>query len=230
MKHFLKYLIFCTALAAVSCDSSDEDPSVDNSKLYLPLKPGQFQIYDVSEIVYTLGVPETLRYELKTVITDSFPNSEGRFTYVMQRSKRNEGEQNFKPLDTWSVRPGIHEIVVQEENISFVKIKLPAEKNAEWDGNLFNTLGQDMYLLEEVKAPFSLSGATFDDCLIINQNDNQDYVVFLDQRKEIYAKNTGLVYKESTLLNYCTVGGCLGQQEVESGTIYKQMIKSHGVE
>ncbi len=230
MKYFLKYLIFCAAVAAVSCDSSDETPPVDNSKLYLPLRPGQFQMYDVLEIVYTLGVPETLKYELKTVITDSFPNSAGGFTYVMHRSKKSEGEQNFIPLDTWSVRPGTHEVVVQEENISFVKIKLPAERNIEWDGNLFNTLGEDPYLIEEVKASISLNGLTFDDCLIINQNDNQDYVVFLDQRKEVYAKNAGLIYRESTLLNYCTVGSCLGQQEVESGTIYKQTIKSHGLE
>jgi len=230
VKHFLKYLIFCTAIAVASCDSSDENPRVESGKDYFPVRLGQFQVYDVLEVVYTLGVPETLKYELKTVISDSFPSATGGYSYVMQRTRRNESEQNFSPLDTWSVRIGDREVVVQEENISFVKINLPAEKNAEWDGNLYNTLGEDVYLMEEVKAPYALDGISFDDCLVINQNDNEDFVVSLDQRKEVYAKQTGLIYKESTLLNYCTVGGCLGQQQVESGTIFKQTIKSYGLE
>lgn len=230
MKHFLKYLIFCASIAAVSCDPSDENPMMDSGKQYFPLRLGQHQVYDVLEIVYTLGVPETLKYQLKTVIADSFPNAAGGFTYVMHRSKKSDDGQDFIPLDTWSARVETQGVVVQEENISFVKIKLPAEKDAEWDGNLYNTLGEDAYLMEEVQISFSVDGATFDDCLVINQNDNQDYVVSLDQRKEVYAKNTGLIYKESTLLNYCTVGGCLGQQEVESGRIYQQTINSHGVE
>jgi hypothetical protein len=230
VKHFLKYLIFCAAITIASCDSSDERGLLDASKDYQPLQTGHFQLYDVLEVIYTLGVPETLKYELKTVISDSFPNATGGYTYVMQRSKRNEGQQNFFPLDTWSIRVNDSEVVVQEQNISFVKIRLPAEKNVEWDGNLYNTLGEDFYLIEDAKTPYELNGTTFDDCVVINQNDNNDYVVYLDHRKEVYAKHTGLIYKESTLLNYCTIGGCLGQQQVESGTILKQTIKAHGLE
>lgn len=230
MKHFLKYLLVSITIAVVSCDSSDENRPSISGKDYFPLQKGLFQIYDVEEIVYTLGVPETLRYELKTVMTDSFPNAAGGYTYVIQRSKRNEGVEDFSPLNTWSARIDGREAVMQEENISFVKIKLPVVKNNEWDGNLYNTRGVDDYLMEEVKTSYTLNGETFDDCIVINQNDNQDFVVFMDQRWEVYAKNIGLVQKKSTQLNYCTVGGCLGQQQVESGTIYTQTIKSHGVE
>lgn len=230
MKHFFKYLIFCVLFALVSCDSSDDSPAIDSGRDYFPLRLGQFQVYDVLEVVYTLGVPETLKYELKTVITDSFPNAAGGYTYVMQRGKKNDGQTEFIPFNTWSARISPREVVVQEENVSFVKVRLPVEKNAEWDGNLYNTIGEDIYLMEEVKASIDLNGLSFEDCLVVNQNDNEDYVVSLDQRKEVYARETGLVYKESTLINYCTVGECLGQQEIESGTIYKQTIKSHGLE
>lgn len=230
MKHFLKYLILAVAIAVVSCDSSEENLQLDSGKDYYPLRQGVFQVYDVLEVIYTLGVPESLKYELKTVISDSFQNAVGGFTYVVQRSKRNEGEQNFTPLDTWSARVDTHEVIVQQENIPFVKIKLPVKKGEDWDGNLYNNLGTDDYLMEEVKVPYPIEGETFDDCVVINQNDNEDFVVFLDKRTEVYAKHTGLIYKESTLLSYCTVGSCLGQQQIESGTIYTQTIKSHGVE
>jgi len=230
VKHFLKYLVVLVAIATVSCDSSDENPPFDSGKDYFPLRKGTFQIYDVVEIQYTLGVPETLKYELRTVVTDSFPNAEGGFTYVILRSKKDEGQPDFLPLNTWSSRIEERQVVTQEENISFVKIKLPVAKDDEWDGNLYNVLGEDTYLMEEVKTSLAVNSVTYDDCIVINQNDNQDFVVFLDQRKEIYAKHAGLVYKETRLLNYCTVGPCLGQQQIESGMIYTQTIKSHGVE
>jgi hypothetical protein len=230
VKHFLKYLILTVAIAVVSCDSSEENPQIDSSKDYYPLRQGLFQVYDVLEVVYTLGVPETLKYELKTVISDSFPNAVGGFTYVTQRSKRNEGEQNFAPLDTWSARTDTHEVIVQEENIPFVKIKLPVKKGEDWDGNLYNNFGTDDYFMEDVRVSYALEGESFDDCIVVNQNDNEDFVVFLDQRTEVYARHIGLIYKKSTLLSYCTVGSCLGQQQIESGTIYTQTLKSHGVE
>jgi hypothetical protein len=230
VKHFFKYLIFYTAFAIVSCDSSDEGPSIERGTAYFPLRVGQYQIYDVDETRYTLGAPETFTYELKTLVSDSFPNSAGGFTYVIQRSKRDAGSTEFVPLDTWAAREEEGGIVVQEQNKSFVKIRLPIAANLEWDGNVYNTDGEDLYLMEEVGTSYSIDGQTFDDCIIINQHNNEDFVVFLDQRKEVYAKHTGLIERQSTLLTYCTVGDCLGQQQVESGVVYRQTIKSHGVE
>jgi hypothetical protein len=230
VKHFLRFLIVLVAIAFVSCDSSDENPSFDAGEEYFPLEKGNFQIYDVVSIEYTLGVPETLRYELKTMVVDSFPNPDGNYTYVIHRSKRNEGATEFSYLDTWSARKNSREAVMNEENTTFYKIKFPIVKGDEWDGNLYNAKGEDTYAMEDVAFTFTGNDTNYEDCIVINQNDNQDFVVTLDQRKEIYAKNIGLVYQEVRVLNYCTVGSCLGQQQVESGKIYTQTIKSYGVE
>ena len=58
---------------------------------------------------------------------------------------------------------------------------------------------------------------TIPNTLTVIQEDNQDFIVSLDQRREIYAQGVGLVMKEVILLNYCTNPDCIGQQIVESG-------------
>lgn len=230
MKHFIKYLIVVVSILAVSCDSSDDETPRDTGTAYFPLRKGLFQIYDVQEIKYTLGVPETLVYELKTVVTDSFKNAQGNYSYVIERSKRNAGQIDFSYLDTWSARRDNREAVMNEENISFLKLKFPALKGEQWNGNLYNSIGEDTYLLEATDAPFVSNGIEYSDCLVIEQHDNQDFVVALDIRKEVYAKDIGLVYRIADQLSYCTVGTCLGKQQVETGVMYMQTIKAYGIE
>lgn len=218
-------------LVAVSCDKSVQPAIPSIGKEYFPLRVGYFQTFDVNEIRYQLRIPETFIYELKTQVVDSFP-SEGGYTYVILRSKRNTANETWEYVDTWSARVNNREVVVNEENISFLKIKLPVSVGVTWNGNLYNDDEVQEYLLSDTHIPFAAGGQNFSDCIVVTQADSNDFIVFLDERQEIYAKSIGLVYKESTQFKFCTstAEGCLGQQIIEDGVVYKQTITSYGVE
>jgi hypothetical protein len=227
LKHFVKYLGGLLILAA-AC-TSDEFTPADRGLDYFPLKIGFYQIYKVDSTGYSeVSVPKTLAYELMTEVTDSFPNSEGSFTYVISRYKRSDSSSPWLDFDTWSARINDREVVVSEGNIPYIKLTFPVKENSEWDGNKFNSKEEDEYEIITYKKPFSVGGTTFEQTITVEQESNDDFIVYLDEREEIFAKGAGLIYKTITQLKYCVDDNCRGQQVIESGTIYKQELIEYG--
>lgn len=219
--------MLCGVIAAVACQSTDPEKISDRD--YLPLQKNIFQIYDVMSITYTdLNPPETLAYQLKTEVVDSFPNPEGDYTYVLHRSKRADSTSTtWASFDTWSARVDGQQAVVNEENIPYIKIAFPAVNGKTWNGNAFNSSDENTYKISDARKPFTTRGNTYNDCITVVQN-SDDNLVSTDVRKEIYARHIGLVYVEKTQLNYCTDIDCFGQKLIKDGLVYKQTIRSYG--
>lgn len=227
MKHFSKYLLGLSILA-ISCTSGEFKP-IDKGFDYFPLKTGFYQVYRVNSITYSgLTEPETLAYELMARVTDSFPNPEGNHTYVISRFKRPNASSPWLNLDTWSARVTGREAIVNEGNVPFVKLFFPVKANITWDGNKYNSMNEDTYQVIAFQQPHTAGGTTFEQAVTIEQENNEDFIVFLDQRKEVYAKDAGLVGKEVTQLSYCVKDQCRGQQIIETGIIYKQELIEYG--
>lgn len=218
---------------ALSCESENNNVTVKDLPVdYFPLRKGSFQIYDVHKVEYTLGVASERDYQLKTVLVDSIDRGDGTYSYVQYNYEREPGGQNWTYVSTWAVQADERELIVNEANTSFLKYKFPLANGYAWNGNAYNSMEADEYTMEEVKASKTLGNITYDDCFVVNQNDNQDFIVFLDQRMEIYARNIGLISKEVKQLHYCTDSnsGCLGQRVVEQGVELTQTLLTHGHE
>lgn len=227
MKQFYNYL-FLMVVALYGC--GDDEPMIKASDLeYFPLQTGFYQIYTIDETIYTeLDPPQEFSYELKTEVVDSFANLEGGITYVMYRSTRTTENDPWVFKETWSSKTNAQYIVLVEGNISYIRIALPAFKNKEWDGNALNSLGEDIYRIESKGKSYSLSDALeFQDALVVHQ-ESEVNSLFRDEREEVYARNVGLVYKKSIVLNYCDEVPCFGQQIINDGVEYLQVLKEYG--
>lgn len=230
-------LISAFAISFTACEESVTQPTRSDHE-YLPLRKGWFQIYQVDETRYQLGSPETSRYQLKTLVADSFPNAEGDYTYVVRVSKKPEGKDQWLPNGTHSVRLNAKEAVLSVTSTPYVVLSFPAVEGLSWNGNVYNdeinpstNAGADVYAIEQVGLRV-LNNIEFPDCVTVLQEDNNETIVFKDQRREVYARDVGLILKETTQLYYCNDEdkNCIGQEIIDEGIIYKQEILSYGVE
>lgn len=238
MKRFLQYLLILVAFTVISC-GGDDPVHREADAAYFPLRKGWYQLYSVDEIVYTLGEPETLAYDLRVVVADSFANDLGGYTYVLHRSRRNAGAAAWQNLDTWSVRLTSQDVIVNEENTPYVMLRFPFSEGSTWNGNAYNNeinpntnTPEDLYTLSDIGKAYVVGDKTFNDCATVTMEDNEEFIVYFDKRIAVYSRGIGLVYQETTQLHYCTDTdqGCIGQQIVESGIIYKQTIQDYGME
>ena len=174
-------------------------------------------------------------------VTDSL-QQDGVQTYIIHRFSRPQGSTTYTSDGTWSVQVDEFRYLQQEGNIPFMRLQFPVTEGKTWNGNSYNTLSGsddcgdgnftcDMYVVSALGKPFELPGQlAYDDTITVVENDTEDPIVGKDVRKAVYARNIGLVYREKTFLEYCTVGSCVGQQVVENGTIERQTLLAYGTQ
>ena len=234
----LNHAILLLLLMLLGCQSREILPKGTGTE-YFPLKTGGYWVYDVVETVITqLGGQTNKTYELKIQLTDSI-GIDGQSSYVMVRSRRDNPSQPWISVDTWSARRDQFQAIVQEGNTPFIKLAFPLAVGKTWNGNSLNSLGGtdrcadgtfkcDNYTISDLAKRFEGSGIFFDDTVTILENNDNDPIVKQDVRKVVYAKSVGLIYKEISILEYCTIGACIGKQIVENGSIVKQTVKEYG--
>jgi hypothetical protein len=224
-----------------SCTTDSEKPS---DELYFPLQVGTYWVYDVEEtatsrLTCTDNGESLNRYELKVVVTDSFPNAEteGGYSYILTRYTRSEAAQSWQPIATWTSKRVKSKAVNNESNILYLKLVFPLYEAQMWNGNIYNKELQlngqieDEYTAALVGKPYYLAnGQMYPNTVTVLQNDEQKNILYRDSRLEVYALNVGLIYKESYLLKYFANSQlpCYGQNRVQQGSIWKQTLKEFG--
>ena len=215
---------------AAGCEG-EETLIPDAGFAYFPLRTGIYQVYKVHEVRHDLSSgSEVLDYELRTEVVDSFPSGDNAHTFVIHRSRRFAATDAWEPVDTWSARHEANNLIVSEGNTPYVKLQFPVRAGARWNGNRYNTLAPDEYEYLGIGQSVALNGMNFENTMTVQQEFNDDRIVFYDARSEVYAAGAGLVYRKDTQLNYCTQDHCLGQQIIQDGTEFEMVIREYGIQ
>ncbi|MFN8310248.1 MAG: hypothetical protein U0T73_09830 [Chitinophagales bacterium] len=215
MKEKLAITAIC-CLLLFSCKKENYEFTSAYLTDYAPNEVGHWVIYDVDSIRYNFIIPstqqiDTIRFQVKEEITDTFYDNLGRIVQRITVSRRNT------PSDAWNIdriwysyRSGTAYEKV-ENDLRFLKLVFPPVKDYTWKGNQYipaTDTSEDsyknyanwIYKYAEVNVPLQLNNNSFDSTVTIAEVDEENLI---DKKKSVekYALHVGLVYKEWQLLN-----------------------------
>ena len=237
---YLNYLALSSALLILGCSTDDALPPVlsDAAPLgsnYYPLAIGRYAVYEVEDIRYSLrDGADTTRYQLREQVADSLVGAGGEIIYILERYAKNQPEDRWQLDSVWTVRRNEQRVVVVENNVPFVKLVFPFQEDLQWDGNRLNSRPALTYALNLTDSTLRQEiGAAWDSLLDDSRTVVQRQLETLVNDSvlvETYAPAAGLIYKKTRILQYCADEDCIGQQQIESGRLYRQTLIDYGQE
>lgn len=225
--------IWLVALLSFGCSSESNDPDLAQLGYnYYPVEVGNYRIYDVQEINFTLlDGGDTTNYQLKEVIDAYQHQSKEDTSYYLHRFTRSTTEEEWQLDSLWTIRKDLRRVVVVENNVPVIKLVFPVGEGVAWDANAMNAEEGETYTMMDVGIPFETEVETFDHTLSVIEKDNMDTVITERFREAVYADGIGMVYKEERFIDYCaTTVECLGLGIIEGGSKSVHILREYGKE
>lgn len=190
--------ILALALCSFSACKKNPPVEVDFGYNYLPLEIGQWVEYDVDSIVYDEFAQTVTNYPfvLRETVVETFEDAEGRTAYRVERATRMLDSAEFVVRGSYAVLVDGVRAERLDNNTRIVPLIFPPKDGADWNGNAFNTKGEELFEYDYVDQPETIGSLALDSTLrVIHRNDTDNFVVKTYQ-EERYARNIGLVYRE----------------------------------
>lgn len=233
LRLFISPIAGMMALLSLNACQSTTEPIASGYE-YQPLEKGNYWIYEVTEQKFSLnGSPTTQTYQLRETVTNSYADSSTNDptrspTFRIERHRRANDTQSWQPDSVMSIRIADNQLIKTENNRSYVKLIFPLIDQFQWNGNVFNNFGEDLYQLKNTGKPFSVLNHPYtESATIVQQNDST--LVSQDKRLEIYARGVGLIYKEKVQLQFCSSSpSCVGKAQIDYGIRQYIRLRSYG--
>lgn len=213
-----------------ACTKENDSYFANLDRDYYPLESGTYNVYQVQEI--NIDAPsevyDTLNYQLKEMIGGKYQDDINVTTYLLLRYKRYNSNDSWKIADVWSIQYKNYRLYITEENIRYVKLYFPLTINKTWDGNAYNTMDPQDYEITDIDVALAINNQAFDSCLVVTQEADSS-LIHKDLAIEQFARDTGLIYKETTHINSQEIEpGVPLEDRITTGTMYKQVFIERG--
>ncbi|MGL1885202.1 MAG: hypothetical protein OCD76_01710 [Reichenbachiella sp.] len=221
-------LIVILSIFLLSCESEVENDIARLGVNYFPLSVGQFRQYDVIETRYYLIGPEKEQYQIREDVVDSTLISNTHITYKIDRYKRADESDTWSLDSVWTANVNTQRAVLTENNIDFIKLVFPILTGNSWDANTYNSDVGEFYRYEDVLMDTLIADIDYFDAIKVIQSDLGDDGLGRDDRYEIYAPNTGLIYKNSIIWEYCQGEDCSVDKQIVGGRELEMVLIEYG--
>ena len=184
---------FIVILILLAFSSCRKDDTVSSGGIYYGYDYFPFSaeapanVYKVTEINIDAasGVYDTTIYYLKQIEAEPFTDDEGRSAIKLYRYVANSLQDTLWQLkDVWWIAKTDFEVIEYEENVPYVKLAFPLEKNKRWNGNKYNAAETLMYEITTYQG---------DSVVVLHKNELTE--ISKDYEYEVYRKGIGLVRK-----------------------------------
>ena len=202
----------------ISCTKQDTISSSVKASNYYPVAAGKVWVYRLdSTTTPDFGTSLVIHsYHVKDSIAGSFSDNTNRLSWIVYRLITDTLEQNpWQSLSTYYITPTANSIeLLDDNNLRFIKLVAPVVQGKTWQGNSYidtRSITSDVQYLDgwnytytAVDSPYTTLAGVIDSSVIVFQQDetspdtafNPDYFQQRDYSIEVYAKNTGLIYKD----------------------------------
>ncbi|MDG1476105.1 MAG: hypothetical protein P8Q14_03080 [Vicingaceae bacterium] len=193
-------LILIATIILVSCSKKKEEDYVEPylGHDYAALEVGKYVVYDVDSFFYDdfNGMIDSSFYQIKEVVDSEFTDLEGDEAFKIIRYRKESDTTGWVLIDVWQSKLTTTNFQKVEENVRFVKLIFPINKNDTWNGNSLNNNESEEYDYTAVDQAETIGGNALSSVLTVLQFEE---INLIEEKTftEKYAKGIGLVYKKS---------------------------------
>jgi len=200
--------VFFLGVVFFSCKKDKEIiPSVDFGYNYFPNDVGRYVIYQVDSIyANNPNQFDSTRYLLKELIAATFLDNSNRPTLRIERYYRmyhfntQSYDSAWSAPKVWTANRTQNSLEKKEENITYLKLVFPVQKDKQWNGNVYNMIGYKEYQITSVDQHETINAVYFDSVATVTQLDEKN-IILTQIEKEKFARNVGLIYKQKDSLS-----------------------------
>lgn len=206
-------ILLASTFLFFACKKKETSNAINFHYNYIPTDIGSWNEYEVTEISHsTTGAHDTLHYFLKELITEEINAT----TYRLERYWKINSTDNWTIKDVWTAEKTETAYQKIEENIKYTKLIFPVKGGQIWNGNAYNTAGEQSYNYDSIHIEKTINNIQFDSTVTVIQLDNVNAIEY-QKAKEVYAKDIGLVYKSNKDLsiNFFDISDINEGQELE---------------